>query len=202
MKPQRRVTQLLQEWGAGDVGALNTLISIVHNELQKIARQHIAREHQGHTLQPTDLVSEAYLRLLEIDQVQWQDREHFFAVAAQVMRRVLIDAGRARGAHKRGDGVRPASLDDAEQQVNNPRFDLFALEEALQKLETVDPRKARIVQLRFFVGLSVQEVATLLRVSEETVKRDWRLGKAWLWRVLSEGTPNASSTARVNRKCL
>jgi RNA polymerase sigma-70 factor (ECF subfamily) len=180
-----RITRLLHEWTAGDEEALNTLIPLVHRELQRLARRHVAGERAGITLQPTDLVNEAYLRLLDIKQVRWQDRDHFFAVAVRVMRRILVDASRTRGAHKRGDGVRPVPLEEAEHEAGAPATDLIALDEALKKLEEMDPRKARIVELRFFVGLSVEECALALDVSPETVKRDWRLAKAWLWRELS-----------------
>jgi RNA polymerase sigma factor (TIGR02999 family) len=182
-----RITRLLQEWSAGDGDALNTLIPLVHNELQRLARLRVAGEQPGLTLQPTDLVNEAYLRLLDIKEVQWQDRDHFFAVAATVMRRILVDASRHRGAQKRGDGVRPVSLDDVEGQVDAAPQDLLALDEALRKLETFDARKAKIVELRFFMGLSVEQAALALSVSAETVKRDWRLAKAWLRQELSDG---------------
>jgi RNA polymerase sigma factor (TIGR02999 family) len=133
------------------------------------------------------LVNEAYLRLLDIKEVQWQDRDHFFAVAATVMRRILVDASRFRGAQKRGDGVRPVPLEDAEGAIDAGPHDLLALDEALQKLEALDARKAKIVELRFFVGLSVEQAALALSVSAETVKRDWRLAKAWLRQELSDG---------------
>jgi RNA polymerase sigma factor (TIGR02999 family) len=189
MVPPPRITRLLQEWGAGDKDALDTLLPLVHGELRRLARQRMGRERKGHTLQPTALVSEAYLRLRDIKQVRWQDRAHFFAVAVRLMRRILVDSGRARGAHKRGDGVHPASLEEAEAQIGAPNQDLLVLDEALQKLEALDPRKARVVELRFFLGLSVEEAASALNVSSETVKRDWRLAKAFLWRELSEGAP-------------
>ena len=131
-------------------------------------------------------MNEAYLRLLDVKQVQWQDREHFFAVAVRVMRRILVDAGRSRGAQKRGDGVRPVPLEQAEDQSASPSYDLLALDEALKRLETMAPRKVRVVELRYFVGLSVEETAAALDVSPETVKRDWRLAKAWLAHELSQ----------------
>jgi RNA polymerase sigma factor (TIGR02999 family) len=182
-----RITRLLQEWSAGDDDALNTLIPLVHRELQRLARLRVAGEHVGLTLQPTDLVNEAYLRLLDIKEVQWQDRDHFFAVAATVMRRILVDASRQRGAQKRGEGVRPVSLEDAEAQADAAPQDLLALDEALRKLEAMDARKAKVVEMRFFMGLSVEQTALALGVSEETIKRDWRLAKAWLRQELSDG---------------
>jgi len=180
-----RITRLLRDWSAGDEGALNALIPFVHRELRSLARRRMANERPGITLQPTELVNEAYLRLLELKHAHWEDREHFFAVAVLVMRRILIDASRSRDAKKRGDGARPIPLDDAECNAKGPDNDLLALDEALRLLETMDPRKARIVELRFFLGLSVDECAAALGVSPETVKRDWRLTKAWLAQQLS-----------------
>jgi RNA polymerase sigma factor (TIGR02999 family) len=181
------ITRLLQEWSGGDEDALNALIPLVERELRRLARQRVARERPGMTLQATDLVNEAYLRLLDVKQVQWQDREHFFAVAVRVMRRILVDAGRSRAAQKRGDGVRPVPLEHAEEQAASPSYDLLALDEALKRLETIAPRRVRVVELRYFVGLSVEETAAALDVSVETVKRDWRLAKAWLAHELSQG---------------
>ena len=180
-----RITRLLRDWSAGDQGALNALIPCVHRELRSLARRRMAGERPGITLQPTALVNEAYLRLLKLKQVSWQDREHFFAVAVRLMRRILVDASRNRNAQKRGEGVRPIPLEDAEYDARSPESDLLAVDEALQRLETMDPRKARIVKLRFFLGLSVEECAMELDVSPETVKRDWRLAKAWLSQQLS-----------------
>jgi RNA polymerase sigma factor (TIGR02999 family) len=174
------ITRLLQEWSAGEDEALERLVPLVYKELRRLARHHMGRERQGHTLQPTALVSEAFLRLLGIKQVVWQDREHFFAVAARLMRRILVDSARARGSHKRGDGIRPVSLDGLANHPPIPQYDLLPLDEALLKLEGMDTRKARVVELRVFMGLSVEEAAVALGVSSETVKRDWRLAKAWL----------------------
>jgi RNA polymerase sigma-70 factor (ECF subfamily) len=174
------ITRLLQEWSAGEDDALERLVPLVYKELRRLARQHMGRERHGHTLQPTALVSEAFLRLLDIKQVVWQDREHFFAVAARLMRRILVDSARARGAHKRGDGIQPISLDDLPDHPPSPQYDLLPLDQALLKLEGMDARKARVVELRVFMGLSIEEAAVALGVSGETVKRDWRLAKAWL----------------------
>lgn len=160
---------------------------LVHNELRRLARRHMGRERLGHTLQPTALVNEAYLRLLEIKQIEWQDRDHFFAVAARLMRRILVDSARARQAQKRGDGIRPVSLEDVLSPQSHHHDGLLELENALQKLEEMDPRKARVVELRFFTGLSVEEAARVLGVSTRTVKRDWLFAKAWLSSEISGG---------------
>ena len=179
-----RITRLLHEWSSGDEEALNVLMPLVHHELQRLARRHMRQERHGHTLQATALVSEAYLRLLELKQIQWEDREHFFAVAARLMRRILVDAARARHAQKRGDGIEPVQLEEAAQAESNPEGDLLFVDEALRSLQAVDKRKAQVVELRIFMGLSVEQAASVLGVSTETVKRDWRLAKAWLKREL------------------
>jgi len=179
-----RITRLLHEWSSGDEEALNVLMPLVHQELQQLARRHMRQERHGHTLQATALVSEAYLRLLELKQIQWEDREHFFAVAARLMRRILVDAARARHAQKRGDGIEPVPLEEAAQAESNPEGDLLFVDEALRSLQAVDKRKAQVVELRIFMGLSVEQAASVLGVSTETVKRDWRLAKAWLKREL------------------
>lgn len=155
-------------------------MSLVHRELRQIARLHMRSERHGHTLQATALVSEAYLRLLNLKQIQWEDRDHFFAVAARLMRRILVDAARARDSQKRGLGVEPLPLDRAESKEDHPAADLLFVDEALRRLQAFDARKAQVVELRVFVGLSVEEAAAALGVSVETVKRDWRLAKAWL----------------------
>jgi RNA polymerase sigma factor (TIGR02999 family) len=175
-----RITRLLHEWSSGDEEALNVLMPLVHRELRLLARRHMHHERQQHTLQATALVSEAYLRLLELKQIQWEDREHFFAVAARLMRRILVDAARARDAQKRGLGVDPVPLDEAESKEIEASADLLFVDEALQRLQAFDARKAQVIELRVFMGLSVEEAALVLGVSAETVKRDWRLAKAWL----------------------
>jgi RNA polymerase sigma-70 factor (ECF subfamily) len=187
-----RITRLLHDWSTGDEEALNALMPLVHRELRRLARQHMRRERHGHTLQATALVSEAYLRLLELKQIQWEDREHFFAVAARLMRRILVDSARARNAQKRSLGVEPVSLDEAESKEAGPAGDLLFVDEALRKLQTFDARKAQVVELRVFMGLSVEEAAAVLGVSEETIKRDWRLAKAWLKHEL-DALPTGSS---------
>ena len=178
MKP--RITLLLHEWSSGDEEALNVLMPLVHRELRQLARQHMRHERHDHTLQATALVSEAYLRLLELKEIQWEDREHFFAVAARLMRRILVDAARARKAQKRGAGEQAVPLEEAQSARSDPESDLLFVDEALQNLQAVDKRKAQVVELRVFMGLSVEEAADVLGVSTETVKRDWRLAKAWL----------------------
>ena len=189
--PAARITQLLHEWSAGDEDALNTLMPLVHRELRQLARQRMRHERQGHTLQATALVNEAYLRLLEFKKIRWTDREHFLAVAARLMRRILVDSARARDADKRGYGVRPVPLDEAESVAMAPAGDLLFIDQALEKLEAVDARKAQVVELRVFMGLSVEETALVLGVSAETIKRDWRLAKEFIARELAPGTPSS-----------
>ena len=178
-------TTLLLAWGRGDETALDQLIPLVHDELRQLARRHMAGERPGHTLQATALVNEAYLRLIEVNQVRWQNRAHFFAMASRVMRRILVDAARARGYQKRGGGAQTVSLDEALLVSGEPRQDLIALDDALNALAAFDLRKSQVVEMRFFGGLSVEETAEALHVSADTVMRDWRLAKVWLARELS-----------------
>ena len=177
-------TTLLLAWGRGDETALDQLIPLVHDELRRLARRHMAGERPGHTLQATALVNEAYLRLIEVTQVRWQNRAHFFAMASRVMRRILVDAARARGYQKRGGGAESVSLDEALLVSGEPRQDLIALDDALNALAAFDLRKSQVVEMRFFGGLSVEETAEALHVSADTVMRDWRLAKVWLVREL------------------
>ena len=178
-------TTLLLAWGRGDETALDQLIPLVHDELRQLARRHMAGERPGHTLQATALVNEAYLRLIEVNQVRWQNRAHFFAMASRVMRRILVDAARARGYQKRGGGAPTVSLDEALLVSGEPRQDLVALDDALNALAAFDLRKSQVVEMRFFGGLRVEETAAALHVSADTVMRDWRLAKVWLVRELS-----------------
>ena len=178
-------TTLLLAWGRGDETALDQLIPLVHDELRRLARRHMAGERVGHTLQATALVNEAYLRLIEVNQVRWQNRAHFFAMASRVMRRILVDAARARGFQKRGGGAETVSLDEALLISGEPRQELIALDDALNALAAFDLRKSQVVEMRFFGGLSVEETAEALHVSADTVMRDWRLAKVWLVRELS-----------------
>ena len=171
---------MLREWGLGDQGALERLIPLVHQELYRIARRCMAGEGVGHSLQATALVNEAYLRLVDAKGVAWQDRAHFLAVAARAMRHILVDHARARHAEKRGGRAARVTFDEALLVAVEPQQDLVALDEALEALATFDERKSRVIELRFFGGLSVEETASVLQVSPDTVMRDWRLAKAWL----------------------
>jgi len=186
MTPPTRedVTQLLRAWSDGDQEALEKLMPLVYDELRRLARHYMRRERPGHILQTSALVNEAYLRLIDASQVNWQNRAHFFAISAGLMRRILVDFARTYQSQKRGAGVRPVSLDEG-LDVSEERLDLAALDDALKALATLDPRKSRVVELRFFGGLSVEEAAEVLKVSPETVKRDWKLAKVWLLREMS-----------------
>jgi RNA polymerase sigma factor (TIGR02999 family) len=177
------VTGLLMAWRGGDDAALEQLVPLVHEELHRIARGCMRGERAGHSLQATALVNEAYLRLIGAQQVDWQNRVHFLAVSARLMRRILVDFARSKKYQKRGGGAQPVTLDEA-LVVAEPGRDLMALDEALDALGKLDERKARVVEMRFFGGLSVEETAAALGVSGDTVMRDWRLAKAWLLREL------------------
>jgi RNA polymerase sigma-70 factor, ECF subfamily len=178
------VTALLLAWGDGDEAALQQLIPLVHRELHRIARHCLKGERPGHTLQPTALVNEAFLRLVDVRRVSWQNRAHFLAMSARVMRRVLVDFARARQSEKRGGGAMKVSLDEAHAVSTGRGHDLVALDDALTALGAVDDRKARVIELRFFGGLTVEETASVLEVSRDTVLRDWRLARAWLMQEL------------------
>jgi len=185
--PSHEVTQLLRDWGAGNNTALARLMPLVYRELRRLARQYLNRERDGHTLQTTDLVHEAYLRMVDQRRVQWQNRTHFFGVAAQLMRRILVDHARSHKRAKRGGGVPLISLDQAAMVSHQAPVDVIALDEALTRLSEIDERKARIVELRFFGGLEVAETARFLKISVPTVMREWKMAKAWLHRELSNG---------------
>jgi len=176
---------MLRAWTAGDQQALEKLTPLVHRELHRVARRYMAGERSGHTLQTTALVNEVYLRLVDCGQVNWHDRAHFFAVSAQLMRRILVDFARSRGYQKRGGNVPHISLDDAPPVCSEPDPNLLALDDALKALAELDRRKSRVVELRFFGGLNIEETAEILGVSAVTVMRDWRLAKIWLLRELS-----------------
>ena len=183
--PRMEVSELLQAWSDGDESALAKLTPLIYGELHRLAHHYMSRERADHTLQTTPLVNEAYLRLVQAKRVEWHDRTHFFAVSAQVMRRILVDMARARGYAKRGGGVRQISLDDSAFVALPERdADLVALDEALTALSAIDTRKSKVVELRFFGGLSVNETAAVLKVSPDTVMRDWSLAKVWLLREL------------------
>ncbi len=174
------ITDLLLAWGAGDSNALDALTPLVYNHLHRLARHYMAGERPGQTLQATALVNEAYLRLVDSDRVRWQNRAHFFALAAQLMRRILVDAARARGNQKRGGDLHKTALDEALVISSRPDPDLVALDDALVDLAAVDPRKAQVVELRFFGGLEEKEIAHVLEISIDTVQRDWKTARAWL----------------------
>jgi RNA polymerase sigma factor (TIGR02999 family) len=183
------VTGLLLKWGQGDEGALEQLIPLVHRELHQIARRCMAGERAGHSLQATALLNEAYIRLVDAKAVAWNDRAHFLAVAARVMRRILVDHARARRYQKRGGGAAKVTFDEALVVTDEPRADFVALDDALEALAKFDERKARVIEMRFFGGLSVDESASVLNVSADTVMRDWRLAKVWLRREMRAGRP-------------
>jgi RNA polymerase sigma factor (TIGR02999 family) len=189
MPPSGEVTRWLEAWSRGDQAALDRLIPVVQQELRRAAKRQMSKERwRGQpalTLQTTALVNEAYLRLVEAGNVRWQDRAHFFAIASRLMRRVLVDYARSRHFAKRGGGAQPVALEEAALLSGERPPDLVALDEALSALAEVDERKGRVVELRFFGGLSVEETAEVLKVSVDTVKRDWRLAKSWLLRELS-----------------
>ena len=174
------VTGILLAWGQGDEAALEKLMPMVYGELKRLAHHYLKGERAGNVLQTTALVNEAYLRLIDSSRVQWQNRAHFFAVSAQLMRRVLVDAARARNYQKRGGGAVQVSLNEALPLGNQRGNDLVALDDALKELEAFDPRKSKVVELRFFGGLSVKETAEVLKVSQDTVMRDWSMARAWL----------------------
>ena len=183
----QEITRLLADWGSGNKAALDQLLPLVHAELRRIASRQMSRERKGHTLQPTALVNEVYLKLAGQDGFHWRDRAHFFAVCAQVMRHILIDYARNHARDKRGGGAIHVSVDEAEVSADGQAADFVALDEALRALEAVDPQKGRIVELRYFGGLSVEEVAEVLKISPATVGREWRRAKAWLYRELKKG---------------
>jgi RNA polymerase sigma-70 factor (ECF subfamily) len=182
------ITRLLELWNQGDPQAIEELMPIVYDELHRLARRYISDERPGHTLQTTALVNEAYLRLVDAAP-SWEGRTHFFGVCAQLMRRILVDWARSRQAQKRGNDAPKLELDDALVAAAQPGTDLVAIDDALNALAHIDPRKSRVVELRFFGGLSVKETAEVLHISSETVLRDWKLAKSWLRRELRGGRP-------------
>ena len=180
------ITQLLIAWNNGEAAALERLTPLVHAELHRLAKRYMAGERPGHLLQTTALVNEAYLRLIDWQNVEWQNRAHFFGLAAQIMRRILVDFARARYREKRVGGEMQVSLSEAAEVPSGRNVDLVALDDALQALEKLDPRQARVVELRFFAGLSLEETAEALNVSLSTVRRDWSLAAAWLYNELNK----------------
>jgi len=185
-----RITSLLRQWNGGDAGAREELVSIIYPELRRLANYHLGRERAGHTLQPTALVHEVYLQLCRQEVLQWEDRAHFFAVAARMMRRILVDYSRQKGAEKRGGNAVRVEFNDAIQLPLDQPFNLLELDDALTGLAAFDARKCQVVELRFFVGLDAKEIATVLKTSEATVRKDWMIAKAWLFRHL-EGAAKA-----------
>jgi RNA polymerase sigma-70 factor (ECF subfamily) len=185
------VSTLLQAWSGGDRSALERLTPIVYAELRRLARRYLKRERTGHSLQTTALVNEAYMRLVDYTRMQWQDRAHFFAVSAQVMRRILVEHARCHNL-KRGAGVQHVSLEEAAMVGDDRAEDLVALDDAMNALARHDPRKVQVVEMRFYGGLSVEETAEVLKVSPVTVMRDWSTARAWLYRALTGGTDDGS----------
>ena len=195
------ISALLRAWSGGDQSALEKLTPIVYDELHRLARRYMQRERPGHSLQTTALVNEAYMRLVDYKRMQWQDRAHFFAVSAQLMRRILVEHARRHNL-KRGGGVQHVSLEEAAVVGGTgppTRWDLVALDDAMNALARIDPRKVQVVEMRFFGGLSVEETAEVLKVSPVTVKRDWSAAKAWLYRELTGGTDDGSASMETSR---
>ncbi|MDR3699164.1 MAG: sigma-70 family RNA polymerase sigma factor [Candidatus Sulfopaludibacter sp.] len=183
--PSVKITRLLREWQAGDQAALDRLTPLVYGELHRVALRCMGGGRPGNSLQPTALVNEAYLRLVDADGIRWQDRAHFFAVSAQMMRRILVDFARARGAEKRGGGAVRFSVKESIDGMVDRSAELIALDETLDALARLDPRKAQVIELRFFGGLSVEETAEVLKISPQSVMRDWKLARAWLMREMA-----------------
>ena len=183
---KNQVTDLLQRWKSGDEEALERLTPLVYDQLHRMAHQYIKRERRGHTLQTSALVNEAYLRLVDYKRVDWQNRAHFFAVSAVVMRRVLVDYARQRTSDKRGGESRQVDLSDSLAFTSERAAELVALDEAIRSLNQLYPRRSKVVELRYFGGLNNQEAAVVLKVSEATIERDWRFAKAWLYRELKK----------------
>jgi RNA polymerase sigma-70 factor (ECF subfamily) len=192
------ISNLLRAWSGGDQNALEMLTPVVYGELRRLARRYMRRERPGHSLQTTALLNEAYLRLVDYKRMQWQNRAHFFAVSAQLMRRILVEHARRHNL-KRGVGLQQVSLDEAAVMGGGRTTDLVALDDAMHALEQLDPRKVQVVELRFFGGLSVEETAEVLKVSAVTVMRDWSTAKAWLYRELAGGTGDEFRSMETSR---
>jgi RNA polymerase sigma-70 factor (ECF subfamily) len=183
----QEVTELLHAWSRGEQAARDKLMPLVYDELRRVAHRYMVHERPGHVLQTTALVNEAYLQLIDATKVNWQDRTHFFAISANLMRQILVHAARSRDAQKRGGNFRQVSLDEASIVSPRPGADLIELDDALKALAEVDPRKARVVELKFFGGLNLEEIAEVLKISADTVWRDWDLAKGWLYREMKHG---------------
>jgi RNA polymerase sigma factor (TIGR02999 family) len=190
MEPSsQQITQLLISWSNGEAEALEELVPVIYEELRRLARYHMRRETPNHTLQTTELIHEAYLKLIDQKRVKWNSRTHFFAVSAQLMRRILVDVARSRQAQRRGGMARKLSLDEAPVIAHSPSRDVVAIDEALTQLAVLDERRSRVVELRFFGGLSVEETAEVLEISSATVMREWKRAQAWLYCELGEPRP-------------
>lgn len=186
---QLPLTQLLEDWCSGDASAPDKLFPLVYQELKRIARRQLHKENPGHTLQTTELVNEAYLRLVDQKRVTWQNRAHFYAIAAQTMRRILVDHARSSARLKRGGAIWKVSLDEAAAATVGQAAELLALDEALRELAAIDPRRSRVVELRFFGGLNNSEIAEVLKIAPNTVIRDWNMARAWLYHEISGPGP-------------
>ena len=182
---RQEISVILKDWSGGNRASADALLSIVYDELRKIAAQYLRKENSGHTLQPTALVHEAYMKLIDISDINWQDRAHFFAVSANVMRHILVDHARAKLADKRGGDSERIALEDAISLSNEPNVDVLAVDQALKELAEFDEQQSRIVELRFFGGLTIEETAHVVGISPATVKREWAMAKAWLHRKLT-----------------
>ena len=187
---QHEITQLLAEWSDGNQSALDELYPLVYDELHRLARRYMSRERKGHTLQTTALINEAYVRLVDQKNVHWANRSHFFAISAQIMRRILIDHARRHAYAKRGGGAQQVSLEEAATVAPGIGAELVRLDEALKSLAEIDPRRSKVVEMRYFGGLNNEEIAGVLNVSENTVTRDWNMARAWLYHQLTESSPN------------
>lgn len=187
---QHEITQLLAEWSDGNQSALDELYPLVYDELHRLARRYMSRERHGHTLQTTALINEAYVRLVDQRNVHWANRSHFFAISAQIMRRILIDHARRHAYAKRGGGAQRVSLDEAATVTRLAGAEIIRLDEALKSLAEMDPRRSQVVELRYFGGLNNEEIAGVLNISENTVTRDWNMARAWLHQQLTESSAN------------
>ena len=189
-RQEHEITQLLAAWRDGNQAALDELYPLVYDELHRLARRYMSRERKGHTLQTTALINEAYVRLVDQRNVQWANRSHFFAISAQIMRRILIDHARRHAYAKRGGGARQVSLDETATMAQGDFSEFIRLDEALRSLAELDPRRSQVVELRYFGGLNNEEIAGVLKISENTVIRDWNMARAWLHRQLAGSAPN------------
>ncbi len=197
---QKQITQMLVDWGNGDQAALEKLTPLVYGELHRLARRYMGKERPGHTLQTSALVNEVYIRLIDWKNIHWQNRAHFFAVSAQLMRRILVDFARSRNYAKRGGAAHYVSLNETMVVSREKDADLVALDDALDSLARLNERQSRVVELRFFGGLELQEIAEVLKVSVGTVRRDWSIARAWLHRELSRGVQMEIENDKENRK--